>query len=270
MKRMATIIGISLLLATLTAWVAGAAPPEGCARCGMRLASYASTLHRLTLADGSKRTYCSIVCLAAALEEIPGATVRSIEVADYGTSAFTSAKTATYVEGSDARPVMSRVSMVAFASRADAEAYLKDHGGRIMAFAAALASERARAGLPPAPAEDAPVFTPMPRPGKKVVVDKDLWLTYDFDRKPSMGTVILRVELFDAKGKQVTSPQVLGDADMPSMKGAHTMGNKEMRRNRKGVYLLPVDIVMPGDWEIYVTIVRDGRVVFRGSHAFDI
>jgi hypothetical protein len=116
----------------------------------------------------------------------------------------------------------------------------------------------------------AAAFADMPAPGKKVPIGNDGYLIYRFDKKPKMGTVIMKVELYSPDGKKETFLEVLGDSGMPSMRGAHETGDQPFKLSKKGDYLLPVDIVMPGDWEVRLTIKKDGQVIFRGSHKFDV
>jgi hypothetical protein len=116
----------------------------------------------------------------------------------------------------------------------------------------------------------APAIAAMPGTGKKVPIGNGAYLIYGFDKKPKMGTVIMKVEVYTPDGKPDTSLEVLGDSGMPSMKGAHETGDQPFKLSRKGEYLLPVNIVMPGDWEIRLTIKKDGKVIFRGSHKFDV
>src|SRR5512133_173061 len=59
-----------------------------------------------------------------------------------------------------------------------------------------------------------PVFAPMPAPGKKVPIGSGYTLVYGFDKKPKLGTVIMKVEIFDAAGKKDTSFQLKADAGM--------------------------------------------------------
>lgn len=115
-----------------------------------------------------------------------------------------------------------------------------------------------------------PVFAPMPGPGKKVPVGNGYSLVYGFDKKPKLGTVIMKVEIFDAAGKKDTSLQVKADAGMPSMSGAHETGDKAFTLSKKGDYLLPINIVMPGDWEIRLTVIKNGTSIFMGRYNFDI
>lgn len=115
-----------------------------------------------------------------------------------------------------------------------------------------------------------PVFAPMPAPGKKVPIGSGYTLVYGFDKKPKLGTVIMKVEIFDAAGKKDTSFQVKADAGMPSMSGAHETGDRAFTLSKKGDYLLPIGIVMPGDWEIRLTVIKDGKPIFTGRYNFDV
>ncbi len=114
------------------------------------------------------------------------------------------------------------------------------------------------------------VYQPISKPGEKVTLDADHYFTYGFEKQPKIGMTIMKVEIFTRDGKRDTSFVVKGDADMPSMRGAHTAGDKDFSISAKGVYLLPIRLVMPGDWEIRFTFVKKGKVVFRGAYLFDI
>ena len=114
------------------------------------------------------------------------------------------------------------------------------------------------------------VFTPMPAPGKKVPLPGGYYAIYGFDKKPKLGMLIVKVEIFAQDGKKDTSFEIKGDSGMPSMKGHHDMGEQPFQLSKKGDYLLPVNIVMPGDWEIRLTFLKNGQVQFRGSYQFDV
>jgi hypothetical protein len=119
--------------------------------------------------------------------------------------------------------------------------------------------------------EKAPAYLPMPGPGKKVpIIGTDYYLIYGFDKKPKLGTVILKVEIFNKDGKKDTSMEVKADAGMPSMKGAHDMGDQPLKLSNKGDYLGPISIVMPGDWEVRLTVSKDGKIILRGSYQFNV
>lgn len=115
-----------------------------------------------------------------------------------------------------------------------------------------------------------PEYPLMPAPGKKVPIGEGYYLIYSFDKPLKMGTVIMVVELFTAEGKKETALEVKADADMPSMRGAHATGDRAFKLNKKGDYLLPIPIVMPGDWEIRLSVVKGGKVIFRGRHNFNV
>jgi hypothetical protein len=119
-------------------------------------------------------------------------------------------------------------------------------------------------------AERAPTHPSMPGPGKKVFIGNDYYFIYGFDKKPKLGTVIMKVEIFTKEGKKDTFMEVKADAGMPSMKGAHETGEQPFKLSKKGDYLLPINIVMPGDWEIRLTLLKEGKVIFRGSYQFDV
>ena len=139
--------------------------------------------------------------------------------------------------------------------------------------AAALAAQPAGSccnspGLVPGGQE--PVFQDLPKAGKKCWIGEVNYFTWEFDKTPKMGTAILIVKLYDKDGRRVTDLAVTGRSDMPSMRGAHDSGEVAFKNNKAGDYLLPVGIVMPGDWEVRLTFSRNGIVIFRGRIAFDV
>ena len=113
-------------------------------------------------------------------------------------------------------------------------------------------------------------WTPVPGLNKKCPVNDDFYFKYDFDKKPQMGMVILKIQAFNKKGEQVAPFTMTGRADMPSMRGAHDSGDVEFKLNKTNNYLLPVNVVMPGDWEVRVTFLLNGQAVFHGSIRFDV
>jgi hypothetical protein len=113
-------------------------------------------------------------------------------------------------------------------------------------------------------------FPELPSSGKKCRIDDEFHFTYEFTKKPRLGTAILRVLIFDQDGKRSTGFTVIGRSDMPSMAGAHDSGDQEFKLNKKGDYLLPVNVVMPGEWEIKLTFKRGETTVVRGAFRFDV
>lgn len=113
-------------------------------------------------------------------------------------------------------------------------------------------------------------YEPLPGEGKKVEIGKEYSFVYHFDKKPQLGISILKIQVADKDGKQDTLLKITGDSGMPSMPGHHDSGEKEFKLNKKGEYLLPVDVVMPGGWAVKLVFRKDGKVIYRGSITFDI
>jgi hypothetical protein len=121
-----------------------------------------------------------------------------------------------------------------------------------------------------APQDQEPVFQDLPKSGKKCWIGEVNSFTWEFDKTPKMGTAILIIKLYDKDGKRVSDLAVTGRTDMPDMRGAHDSGDVAFKTNKAGDYLMPVNVVMPGLWEIRLTFSRNGIVIFRGRIAFDV
>jgi hypothetical protein len=113
------------------------------------------------------------------------------------------------------------------------------------------------------------VWNALPGYGKKAWIGNGFYFTYKFDKKPKMGTSILKVMLYDKKGKQVKDMEVTGKSGMPSMGGAHD-AEAAFKLNKKGDYLLPVNFVMPGEWEVRLTFKKGGIVVYLGAFKLNV
>jgi hypothetical protein len=114
------------------------------------------------------------------------------------------------------------------------------------------------------------VWTAVPGPGKKCIIDDNYYFRYEFSERPKMGMVILKIQVFDKRNDQVVPFKATGRSDMPSMRGAHDSGDVEFRLNKKNDYLLPVNVVMPGEWEIRIVFLLNEKAVFHGSIRFDV
>ena len=125
-------------------------------------------------------------------------------------------------------------------------------------------------GLTPIGQAGEPVFQDLPKSGKAVWIGEVNSFTWEFDKTPKMGTSILIIKLSDKDGKRVSDLAVSGRADMPSMRGAHDSGEVAFKTNKAGDYLMPVNVVMPGEWEVRLTFSRNGIVIFRGRLTFKV
>ncbi|HOD15774.1 MAG TPA: FixH family protein [Spirochaetota bacterium] len=106
--------------------------------------------------------------------------------------------------------------------------------------------------------------------GSRTAIGGGRTFTYDFDRSPAMGMIIVKVQVFDKAGRRVTDLRVFGESGMPSMRGAHDSGEVPFKLSKKGVYLLPVNIVMPGTWEVRLRFMKGHDLVFAGRITFDV
>ncbi len=120
------------------------------------------------------------------------------------------------------------------------------------------------------PVASEPEFKDLPGPGKKCWIGEVEYFVYEFTTAPKMGTAILKIELFDKSGTKVSDLDVVGRSDMPEMRGAHDSGEVPFQLNKKGDYLVPVNIVMPGEWEVRLTFSRNKIAVFRGRLTFKV
>jgi hypothetical protein len=110
----------------------------------------------------------------------------------------------------------------------------------------------------------------LPGYNKAVNLPDGKYFTYNFDKKPKMGTSILQVHVYDKKGRYTDDYEVYVVADMPSMKGAHASGDVKMKANKKGVMLSPVNFVMPGVWEVELKFVKDGKRAYHAAFELKI
>lgn len=114
-----------------------------------------------------------------------------------------------------------------------------------------------------------PAFITMPAPGEKVPLGNGQYLIYGFVEKPKMGSVIMKIRVFNNKGEKDGSVSIAADVWMPSMPSMGT-AHDTFKLSKKGDYLMPVEITMPGEWEIKITIEKNGKVIYRGSHRFNV
>ncbi len=128
----------AMLCLVLAAFAARAASPvedpKACQQCGMDRVRFAHSRMIVEYADGSVTGICSIHCAAADIKKHAGKAVKSLKVADYGTKELTDAKNATWVVGGKQKGVMTGVPKWAFAKSSDAQAFVKESGGKVTPF----------------------------------------------------------------------------------------------------------------------------------------
>ena len=102
-----------------------------CPECGMTLPMFYKTNHAATV-DGKVKQYCSIHCVVEDTQK--GSKLTDIKVVDVTSLKFISVEKATYVVGSTKKGTMTMVSKYAFANKADAEAFAKANGGKVVDY----------------------------------------------------------------------------------------------------------------------------------------
>jgi nitrogen fixation protein FixH len=84
-------------------------------------------------------------------------------------------------------------------------------------------------------------------------------LTYEWPQKPKMGAYTLKANLVDKTGNPVEGVDIIVNYDMPTC-GSHAK-TETMKRNDKGDYLLPINFVMRGEWEIVLSAQKDEQEI---------
>jgi copper chaperone NosL len=109
-----------------------------CQYCGMDRQQFSKTRMLVEYEKGTKIGVCSIHDAAVDLAGSIGKTIKTIWVSDYGTGKLVDAEQAVWVVGGDIPGVMSKKNRIAFAMKADAEAFRKEHGGEMATWDEAI------------------------------------------------------------------------------------------------------------------------------------
>ena len=111
---------------------------EYCPNCGMNLIKYYKTSHAVTFKDGTSRQFCSLHCLVDESEmgflRDKKELIAQILVADVDSLKMVDAKKAFYVIGSKIKGTMSGNSQYAFATKAGADAFMAQNGGKLASY----------------------------------------------------------------------------------------------------------------------------------------
>jgi hypothetical protein len=137
MKNMLKVLVALTLLLTTAALVTASETVEGpadCKYCGMDRTKFAHSRMLVKYSDGSSTGTCSIHCTAVELANHLDKTPVSLETGDYLTKRLVNAETAYWVIGGAKMGVMTSRAKWAFANKADAEAFVREHQGTIGSF----------------------------------------------------------------------------------------------------------------------------------------
>ncbi len=134
------------VLLALGATVTGRAAEEDlgkqptCKYCGMDREKFAHSRVYLEYDDGSAVGTCSVHCAALELATSLDRAPKTIWVGDYRTKKLINAEKATWVIGGGKAGVMTRRAKWAFENPSEAEAFVKENGGKTAAFEDSLRS----------------------------------------------------------------------------------------------------------------------------------
>lgn len=139
MKR--RILGAVLSMVFLLTGIAAYAEPEkdikehpSCKYCGMDREKFAHSRMLTQYGDGSSFGSCSIHCTAIDLAQAFDKEPKAIMASDYNKKNLIDAEKAYWVIGGDKPGVMTKTAKWAFADKKDAEAFIKEHGGKLGTF----------------------------------------------------------------------------------------------------------------------------------------
>ncbi len=107
------------------------------------------------------------------------------------------------------------------------------------------------------------------KPGTKTAIGMGLTLTYSFNAHPAMGMVILKVKVTDPDGNPVDGISLTGISEMPEMHDSDS-GKVKFVQNKKKDFLLPVNVTMPGKWQVTVGVEKKKKAFFTGVINFDV
>ena len=107
------------------------------------------------------------------------------------------------------------------------------------------------------------------KPGTKTPIGQDLILTYSFNVRPAMGMVILKVKVTDKDGNPAEGLTLTGVSDMPEMRDSNS-GKVKFQQNKKKDFLLPINVTMPGKWNVTVIIQKKKKVLLTGGVDFHV
>jgi len=109
-----------------------------CPLCGMDRAKFAHSRMLVTYEDGSSVGTCSIHCAAMDMALNIDKSPTEIQVGAFDTQKLIDAENAYWVIGGDKMGVMTARAKWAFETKADADAFMKEHGGKPATFEDAM------------------------------------------------------------------------------------------------------------------------------------
>jgi nitrous oxide reductase accessory protein NosL len=141
MKKISILLSAGLLVLSLTASLCAHEDTQkhtSCKYCGMDREKFAHSRMLIEYDDGSQVGTCSLHCSAIDLALNLDKTPKLLWVGDYGSRNLINGEKAFWVIGGGQPGVMTKRAKWAFAEKAAAEQFLKENGGTLGDFDAAL------------------------------------------------------------------------------------------------------------------------------------
>jgi copper chaperone NosL len=139
MKRFLLFVSLSLMFSCVMAFAYDKVEaPESCELCGMDRTVFAESRMLVIYAGGESVGTCSLHCAAIEIKEHPSKEVKSLLVADCKSRMLIDALKAVWVVGGEKSGVMTAVPKWAFATKEDADAFIKLNGGKRTNFEQAM------------------------------------------------------------------------------------------------------------------------------------
>ncbi|MDZ4183522.1 MAG: nitrous oxide reductase accessory protein NosL [Desulfuromonadales bacterium] len=113
-----------------------------CSECGMDRKAYGFSRMLVILADGKEVGVCSLHCAVLVMDSNKAETVKALLVADRNSHDLVPAEKAFWVLGGKKRGVMTMRAKWAFTSKEAAQDFVKEYGGEIVTWDAALAAAK--------------------------------------------------------------------------------------------------------------------------------
>lgn len=92
----------------------------------------------VTYSDATSAGTCSLHCTAEELKDSGDKQIKTVQVADYLTGKLINAKSALWVIGGKKEGVMTSLAKWAFAGKREAQAFIRQNGGKLATFDEAL------------------------------------------------------------------------------------------------------------------------------------
>ncbi|MDR0676837.1 MAG: FixH family protein [Elusimicrobiota bacterium] len=104
----------------------------------------------------------------------------------------------------------------------------------------------------------------------KIAINDNYYFKYTFPEKIKIGNSVIKISIFDKNDKKVDTLKIIGSYDMPSMRGNHSFINQTFQKNKNSDYLLPLNLVMRGEWEIILIIQENNENIYNGAILFKV